>query len=134
MVEENCCAENNIHQALVLMLAILPTWEAEMGKIVAQSQPGQVVLETVSPKTTRAKWAAGVTHVEAALQVRRPDFKPQSHQKQNNQCGEEAGLRGGDCRLVLHVLFAHSKLGHLEFILANRTNTILSYIYPYSTY
>jgi hypothetical protein len=32
------------------MLAILVTWEAEVGKIMVQGKPGQVVLETPSQK------------------------------------------------------------------------------------
>jgi hypothetical protein len=29
---------------------ILPSWEAEIRKIMVQGQPGQIVLETLSPK------------------------------------------------------------------------------------
>jgi hypothetical protein len=32
------------------------TWEAEIERLLVQSQPGQIVLETPFPKITRAKW------------------------------------------------------------------------------
>jgi hypothetical protein len=39
---------------------ILATWEAEIGRIAVQSQPGQIALETPFSKITRAKWTGGV--------------------------------------------------------------------------
>jgi hypothetical protein len=33
-----------------LMLIILATWEAEIEQIMVPGQPGQIVLETASPK------------------------------------------------------------------------------------
>jgi hypothetical protein len=44
-----------------LMTVILVTWEVEIGRIMVQGQPKQIVLET-SPisKTTRANWTGGV--------------------------------------------------------------------------
>jgi hypothetical protein len=53
--------------------------EAEIGRISVQGQPGQIVPETPSPKTTRAKWTGGVAQAveHLPLQVRSPVFKPQ---------------------------------------------------------
>jgi hypothetical protein len=37
------------------MLVILATWEAEIRRIVAGGQPGEIVPKTPSPKITRKK-------------------------------------------------------------------------------
>jgi hypothetical protein len=39
---------------------ILSTWEAEIGRILVQGQPGQIVHETPISKITRGKWIGGV--------------------------------------------------------------------------
>jgi hypothetical protein len=39
---------------------ILATWEAEIGKMEVRGQPGQIILETLISKITRAKWTGGV--------------------------------------------------------------------------
>jgi hypothetical protein len=42
------------HQWLTPIIS--PTWEAKNGRISVQGQSCQIVLETSSPKITRAKW------------------------------------------------------------------------------
>jgi hypothetical protein len=42
--------EDSWLQVLELTSGILTTWEAEIGRIVVQGQPGQIVCETPSPK------------------------------------------------------------------------------------
>jgi hypothetical protein len=40
----------------LLTVVILATWETEIGKIMVQGQPRQIVHETSISKITRAKW------------------------------------------------------------------------------
>jgi hypothetical protein len=42
--------KNMKDQAQWLMPVILPTWEADIGRIMVQGQPGKIVQETPSPK------------------------------------------------------------------------------------
>jgi hypothetical protein len=42
-----------------LTAIILATWEAEIGRIVDQGQPGQIVCKSSISKITRAKWTGG---------------------------------------------------------------------------
>jgi hypothetical protein len=53
------------------MPVILATQEAEIRRIKVQSQPGQIVRETLSQKTHHKKRAGGVAQSEG------PEFKPQ---------------------------------------------------------
>jgi hypothetical protein len=57
------------------MPLILATQEVEIGKIVVPSQPGQIVLKTLSQKTHHKKRVGGVAQVEG------PEFKPQYWRK-----------------------------------------------------
>jgi hypothetical protein len=47
-------------EAKVLMPVILTTQEAEIRRILVQSQPGQIVRKTLSRKTLHRKRAGGV--------------------------------------------------------------------------
>jgi hypothetical protein len=49
------------------MPLILATWEAEIGRIMIQSQPGQIVCETPISKMIKAKWTGGVAQVVECL-------------------------------------------------------------------
>jgi hypothetical protein len=60
------------------MPVILATQEAEIRRIMVQSQPRQIVLQTLSQKTLRKNRAVGVTQGEG------PEFKPQ-YQKNKNK-------------------------------------------------
>jgi hypothetical protein len=67
---------------------ILATWEAEIGRIEVQDQPGQRIEETNSwrdsiSKITRAKWAGGIAHAIKYLlcKCEALSSKPQSHPK-----------------------------------------------------
>jgi hypothetical protein len=53
-----------------LMSVILATQEAEIRRINIQSQPGQIVHETLSQKTLQKNRAGGVAQGEG------PEFKP----------------------------------------------------------
>jgi hypothetical protein len=55
---------------------ILATQEAEIRKIEVQSQPRQIVHETLSQKNSSQKRTGGVAQGEG------PEFKPQYHKKQ----------------------------------------------------
>jgi hypothetical protein len=52
------------------MPVILATQEAEIRKITVQSQPRQIVCETLSRKTITKSWAGGIA------QGGGPEFKP----------------------------------------------------------
>jgi hypothetical protein len=52
---------------------ILATQEAEIRRMAVQSQPRQIVHETLSPKTLHKNRPDGVAQVEG------PEFKPQYH-------------------------------------------------------
>jgi hypothetical protein len=52
------------------MPVIPATWEAEIRKIMVQSQPGQIVLETLSQKPLHKKKRAG-----GVAQGEGPEFK-----------------------------------------------------------
>jgi hypothetical protein len=54
---------------------ILATQEAEIRRIMVQSQPGQIVPETLSQKQPSQKRAGGVAQGVG------PEFKPQYHKK-----------------------------------------------------
>jgi hypothetical protein len=54
---------------------ILATQEAEIRRMVVQSQPGQIVHKTLSQKTLHKKRAGGVALGEG------PEFKPQYYKK-----------------------------------------------------
>jgi hypothetical protein len=58
---------------------ILATQEAEIRRIAVQSQPGQIVLETLFWKKTQQKkdWCGDSNGIVAVWQVWGPDFKPQ---------------------------------------------------------
>jgi hypothetical protein len=55
------------------MPVILATQEAEIRRMAVQSQPRQIVHETLSPKTLHKNRPDGVAQVEG------PEFKPQYH-------------------------------------------------------
>jgi hypothetical protein len=57
------------------MLVILATQQAEIRRIMVQSQPRQIVRKTLSRKTLHKNRAGGVAQVED------PEFKPQYRQK-----------------------------------------------------
>jgi hypothetical protein len=58
---------------------ILATQEAQIRRIVVQSQPGQIVPETLSQKTLHKNRAGGVDQGE------HPEFKPQFCKKKNKK-------------------------------------------------
>jgi hypothetical protein len=58
------------------MPVILATQEAEIRRITARSQPGQIVRETLSQKNPLKKNRAG-----RVAQGSGPEFKPQYHKK-----------------------------------------------------
>jgi hypothetical protein len=60
--------------------AILGTQEAEIRRIIVQSHPGQVVLETYLKTNPSQKRASGVA------QGIHPEFKPQYHKKEKKLC------------------------------------------------
>jgi hypothetical protein len=51
------------------MPIILVTWEAEIGRITVQGQPGQIVHETPFPKNNQSKidWRTGSSDTECLL-------------------------------------------------------------------
>jgi hypothetical protein len=59
----------------LLTPVILATQEVEIRKIVVQSQPGQIVLKTLSRKNLSQKRAGGVAQSVG------PEFKPQYWKK-----------------------------------------------------
>jgi hypothetical protein len=55
---------------------ILPTWEAEIGRIVVGGQPGQIVCENPSPKQPDQNGVrCGSSSRASALQMQSPEFK-----------------------------------------------------------
>jgi hypothetical protein len=58
---------------------ILASQETEVRRIVVQSQPQQIVLETLSQKTPSLKRAGGVAQGVG------PEFKPQYRKNKNKQ-------------------------------------------------
>jgi hypothetical protein len=58
---------------------ILATQEAEIRRIAVQSQPRQIVHETLSRKTLHKNRAGGVAQGEG------PEFKPQYHKKKKKK-------------------------------------------------
>jgi hypothetical protein len=58
-----------------LVVVILATQEAKIRKIVVQSQPGQIVLKTLSRKKPSQKRAGGITEGVGS------EFKPQYWKK-----------------------------------------------------
>jgi hypothetical protein len=59
------------------MSIILATQEAEIRRIMVQSQPEQIVVKTVSWKNPSQKRAGGVAQSVV------PEFKPQCHEKKS---------------------------------------------------
>jgi hypothetical protein len=59
------------------------TQEAQMKRIEIQSQPGQIVLETLSQKNLSQKRAGGVAQGEG------PEFKPQYSKKKKKKKNRE---------------------------------------------
>jgi hypothetical protein len=66
------------------MPIILAIQEAEIRRIVVQSQPRQTVCKTLSRKTLHKNRAGGVTHGEG------PEFKPQHCTKKEKRDGTKA--------------------------------------------
>jgi hypothetical protein len=65
-----------------LMPIILATQEAEIRRITVQSQPGQIIQETLSQKYPTWKMAGGVPQVVEHLPSKwGPEFKPQYWKK-----------------------------------------------------
>jgi hypothetical protein len=58
-----------------LTSVILTPQEAEIRRIIVQSQPRQIVCETLSQKNTTQKRGGGVAHGVGS------EFKPQCHKK-----------------------------------------------------
>jgi hypothetical protein len=64
----------------LLTPVILATQEAEIRRIVAQSQPGEKSSEDPILKKKKSQKRAGGVH-----QAERPEFKPQYHQKKKKR-------------------------------------------------
>jgi hypothetical protein len=62
-----------------LTLVILATQEEQIRRITVQSQPGQIVCETLSQKNPSQKRAGGVAQGEG------PEFKPQYCKKKKKR-------------------------------------------------
>jgi hypothetical protein len=62
-----------------LTLVILATQEEQIRRITVQSQPGQIVCETLSQKNPSQKRAGGVAQGEG------PEFKPQYCKKKKKE-------------------------------------------------
>jgi hypothetical protein len=67
--------------------AILATQEAEIRRIKVQSQPGQIVLETLSRKNPLQKRAGGVAQGVG------PEFKPQYLKRKKRKSGFELWVK-----------------------------------------
>jgi hypothetical protein len=65
------------------MPVILATQEAEIRRIMVQSQPGQIVHETLSRKNPSQKRAGGVAQGVG------PEFKPQYRKTKQNKKNDE---------------------------------------------
>jgi hypothetical protein len=68
------------------MSVILPTQEAEIRRITVQSQPGQIICETLSQKNPSQKGGGGGAGDMA--QGIGPEFKPQYHKKKKKKTTE----------------------------------------------
>jgi hypothetical protein len=62
------------------MPIILATQEAEIRRVAVQSQPGQILLETLSQKYPKQKNRAGGVDQDAG-----PEFKLKYHKNNNNK-------------------------------------------------
>jgi hypothetical protein len=71
-----------------LTLIILATQGAEIKRIEVQSQPRQIVLDTLSPKKPTTKRAGGVAQGVS------PEFKPQYYKNILESTGENAEVQG----------------------------------------
>jgi hypothetical protein len=75
------------------LLPVIPaTQEAEIKRIMVQSQPRQIVQETLSRKNPSQKSAGGVAQAVG------PEFKPQYHKKKKNSV-ENIKALGNNCIL-----------------------------------
>jgi hypothetical protein len=83
----------------VLVAVILPTQEAEIRRIQVQSQPRQIVLETLLKKIHYKKRAGGVAQGGEG-----PEFKLQHTTKKKNTRKVSPRARTDIC----YVLFLHS--------------------------
>jgi hypothetical protein len=72
------------------MSVILATQEAKIRRIVVQSQPRQIVCETLSQKKNPSLKRAG-----GVAQGVSPEIKPQSHKKKKKKKGLQESSRFG---------------------------------------
>jgi primosomal protein N'' len=64
------------------MPVILATWEAEIERIMVGDKSGQIVLQTLISKITRAKWAGGAAQAAECLLCKHEALHSNSsHQK-----------------------------------------------------
>jgi hypothetical protein len=70
---------------------ILATWEAEIGRIVVQGQPGQIVRQNPISKITRTKWIGSVAKVVECLLCKHKAMSsnPSSTKKKKKKKGDE---------------------------------------------
>jgi hypothetical protein len=86
------------------MPIILATEEAEIRKIAAQSQPGQIVQETPSQKKTITKKAGGVAQgigLEFKLQYHKKKKRHGECRERGNRSENKEGEDAGCCTLDL---------------------------------